>query len=112
MKMNDAPSPIVTTASGFAALGSEQRLAVLIMLVRAGPEGLAIGDLGQRTGITGSTLTHHVKTLTNAGLVRQTRRGRRILCAADFDTVRDLSSFLMSQCCHDSQSPHEDHRHD
>ena len=50
-------------ASTFAALGSEQRLTVLRTLVRAGPEGLSIGDLGARTGITGSTLTHHLKLL-------------------------------------------------
>ena len=38
-------------ASTFAALGSEQRLGVLRTLVRAGPDGLSIGDLGQRSGI-------------------------------------------------------------
>ena len=34
-----------------------------------------IGELGARTGVTGSTLTHHMKILTAAGLVRQADGG-------------------------------------
>lgn len=90
-------------ASTFAALGSEQRLAVLRTLVRAGDEGLTIGELGQRTGVTGSTLTHHMKILMQAGLVTQEKQGRSIICAAvAFDEVRALSEFLLKECCADS----------
>ncbi|MEL7153498.1 MAG: helix-turn-helix domain-containing protein [Pseudomonadota bacterium] len=66
----DSPENIDLTlaASSFAALGSEQRLGVLRTLVRAGPDGLSIGELGKRSGVTGSTLTHHVKLLAQAGL--------------------------------------------
>ena len=100
------------TASAFAALGSEQRLAVLRCLVRAGPEGLTIGDLGHRSGITGSTLTHHVKILAQAGLVSQTRKGRSIICAAaGYGELRALSDFLLSDCCADTACLHEDHGH-
>ncbi len=101
----EIPRPPLDTehaALTFAALGSEQRLAVLRSLVRAGPEGLSIGVLGARCGITGSTLTFHVKTLTQAGLVRQTRAGRRIICAADADAIRTLSEFLLAECCADA----------
>ena len=87
----------------FAALGSEQRLAVLRTLVRAGPEGLSIGTLGARCGITGSTLTFHMKTLAQAGLVRQERAGRRIICAADTAAIRGLSDFLLAECCADQE---------
>lgn len=89
-------------AAAFAALGSEQRLAVLRVLVRAGPEGLPIGELGARSGVTGSTLTHHMKILAAAGLVRQVRDGRRIICiGAAYDEVRALSDFLLNECCAD-----------
>ncbi|TCK98937.1 ArsR family transcriptional regulator [Shimia isoporae] len=99
-------------ASTFAALGSEQRLSVLRCLVRAGSDGLSIGELGQRSGVTGSTLTHHMKILTQAGLVKQQKQGRSIICAAvAYDAVRDLSSFLLKECCADSISPNEDHTH-
>ncbi|MBY5933917.1 helix-turn-helix domain-containing protein [Tateyamaria omphalii] len=109
----ESPSPLDITraAAAFAALGSEQRLSVLRTLVRAGPDGLSIGALGQRTGVTGSTLTHHVKILASAGLVTQARHGRSIICAAvAFGEVQDLADFLLTECCADS--PNSDHDHD
>ncbi len=103
--------PLVELASRFAALGSEQRLSVLLTLVRAGPEGLTIGELGDRTGVTGSTLTHHMRVLSQAGLVTQAKDGRRILSTADIDGVQSLSDFLLSQCCADTDAPNETHEH-
>ncbi|WP_370273999.1 ArsR/SmtB family transcription factor [Pseudooceanicola nitratireducens] len=92
-------------ASTFAALGSEQRLLVLRTLVRAGPAGLTIGALGERTGITGSTLTHHMKILTQAGLVGQEKQGRSIICAAvAYDELHDLAGFLLRECCADADT--------
>lgn len=97
-------------ASTFAALGSEQRLMVLRTLVRAGEVGLSIGQLGERSGVTGSTLTHHMKILAQAGLVTQEKQGRSIICAAvAFDEVRLLSEFLLKECCADA--PNQDHNH-
>lgn len=105
------PLPVEVAASAFAALGSEQRLAVLRTLVRAGPGGLPIGMLGERCGVTGSTLTHHLRVLTGAGLVAQERRGRQIICAAvAYDAVRDLSRFLLRECCADA-APGRCHDH-
>ncbi|WP_299553740.1 helix-turn-helix transcriptional regulator [uncultured Tateyamaria sp.] len=111
MKMESShPLDLTRAAAAFAALGSEQRLSVLRILVRAGPDGLSIGMLGDRSGVTGSTLTHHVKILASAGLVTQARQGRSIICAAvAFDEVQDLSNFLLTECCADT--PHSDHDH-
>jgi len=44
-----------------------------------------------------------------AGLVRQTKEGRSILCTLDFDAVRDLSDYLLTECCADT--PDKDHTH-
>jgi len=118
MKMNhcdtDPDFDVARAASTFAALGSEQRLSVLRTLVRAGPEGLSIGELGVRTGVTGSTLTHHMKILAQAGLVTQRKAGRSIICAAvAYEELRDLSTFLLRECCADVGSiVPEDHHHD
>lgn len=103
---------LARAASTFAALGSEQRLGVLRVLVRAGPEGLPIGELGERSGVTGSTLTHHMRILAAAGLVRQVRDGRRIICiAAAYSEMRAVSDFLLNECCADAAHGHEDHGH-
>ncbi len=97
------PAHVEEIASTFAALGSEQRLGVLRTLVRAGPEGLTIGVLGERSGVTGSTLTHHMRVLSQAGLVRQQKQGRQIICVgAAYDRMQMLSDFLLSECCADS----------
>ena len=101
---------ITRAASTFAALGSEQRLHVLRVLVRAGPEGLTIGELGARSGVTGSTLTHHMKILAAAGLVDQKRQGRKIICVGiDFARIEDIAAFLMKECCADSAKQHAKH---
>ncbi|WGW04370.1 ArsR/SmtB family transcription factor [Tropicibacter oceani] len=116
MKMTDPIPPTLspeTAAAKFAALGSEQRLGVLQALVRAGPEGASMGDLGARCGITGSTLTHHLKILAAAGLVKQTRQGRSIICAgADYAEVQALSQYLLQNCCADATCTHKGHDND
>lgn len=106
----DLTPDIVRAASAFAALGSEQRLTVLGTLVRAGPDGLSMGELGSRSGITGSTLTHHIRILIEAGLVNQAREGRRVICVgADYATVAHLSEFLLRQCCADAGGAENTH---
>ena len=93
-------------ASGFAALGSEQRLLVLRHLVRAGGQGRSIGELGEAVGLSGATLTHHIRALTHAGLVTRKKEGRVIRVAVDYDNVRALSDYLLSECCADSEGGH------
>ena len=99
------PLAVEDAASTFAALGSEQRLAVLSTLVSAGPAGIPSGTLGERSGVTGSTLTHHVRVLTQAGLVHRVKRGRSVICAAAaYPKVRALSAYLLSECCASAES--------
>jgi DNA-binding transcriptional ArsR family regulator len=113
MKINATdPLDLEIAASSFAALGSEQRLTVLRVLVRAGPAGLSIGDLGTRSGVAGSTLTHHMKILSSAGLVSQTRQGRSIICAAvAYDQLHNLADFLVNACCIDASEAEKSHDH-
>lgn len=100
---------IEDAAQAFAALGSEQRLAVLRALVRAGPDGLRVGELKDRTGLAASTLSHHLRFLSQSGLIEQTRRGREIICVgAAYERVGALAAFLVRECCADAP---RDHRH-
>ena len=82
MKMNlTDPLDLETATSSFASLGSEQHLTAKRILVRAGPVRSSIGKIGKRSGVNGSTLTHHMKILSSAGLVAQSHQGRSIICA-------------------------------
>lgn len=88
-------------AAGFAAIGSEARLAVLKTLVRAGDDGLNIGAIQDRTGLPQSTLAHHLKSLVGGGLIRQEKRGREVINHAEYDQLRDLAAYILDECCAD-----------
>jgi ArsR family transcriptional regulator len=90
---------IEEAAQGFAAAGSEPRLAVLLALVRAGEGGLSVGEIQQRLDIPASTLAHHLKFLAAAGLVLQERQGRTIVNRAAYARLQALADFLLQACC-------------
>lgn len=60
-------------------LGHPKRLEIFRLLVRAGHDGLPVGDIQRHLGIPASTLTHHIAQLVSAGLVRQTREGKSVV---------------------------------
>ena len=88
-------------AAGFAAMGSEARLQVLRSLIRAGETGLTVGEIQDRTGIAPSTLAHHLKFLSGAGVILQERAGRTVTNRADFNRLEELAAFILSECCSD-----------
>lgn len=92
---------LVEAAQCFAAIGSEPRLEVLLTLVRAGPDGLNVGDIQKRIDIPASTLTHHLRFLAAAGLIEQTKEGRSIRSLAAFERIEELAAYLMRECCAD-----------
>ncbi len=86
-------------ARSLAALGHETRLAVYRLLVRAGREGLNVGEIGAHLDMAPSTLAHHLRALVDAGLVIQERSGREVINRADYDAMQRTVSFLTSECC-------------
>jgi DNA-binding transcriptional ArsR family regulator len=86
-------------ARGLEALGSETRLKVFRLLVRAGEEGAVVGRLQARLGIPSSTLSHHLAHLVKEGLVTQERRGRSLVCRAGYDKMQGLLDYLVKNCC-------------
>lgn len=85
--------------AALAALGQETRLDIFRLLVRAGPEGVPAGEIGQRLGTVQNTTSAHLKVLSHAGLIRAERDGRTIRYGADMTGFRDLLAFLMEDCC-------------
>jgi ArsR family transcriptional regulator, arsenate/arsenite/antimonite-responsive transcriptional repressor len=82
-----------------AALGHDARLAIFRLLVKAGDEGLRVGDIGQHLGLAPSTLAHHLSALVDAGLVLQEKQGREVFNRVDYPAMRALLGFLSSECC-------------
>ncbi len=89
-------------ARALCALGHEVRLSLYRLLVRAGHDGLNVGEIGVQLGLPSSTLAHHLKTLVQAGLVVQERRGREVINRVDFDTMTRTIGFLTDECCVDA----------
>lgn len=94
---------LTEAAQGFAAIGSEPRLQVLLTLVRAGRAGLTIGQIQERLEIPASTLAHHLRFLHAAGLVRQQKQGRQVHTFPDFDRIELLGAYLLRECCVDQE---------
>ena len=88
-----------SVALSLAALGHDTRLEIFRLLVRAGDNGLNVGEIGQHLNMAASTLAHHLGALVDAGLVIQERRGRQILNRVDYEAMRRTVSFLTSECC-------------
>lgn len=86
-------------ARALAALGHDARLSIFRLLVKAGDDGLRVGEIGEHLGLAASTLAHHLSTLVDAGLVVQDRQGREVFNRVDFPAMRGLVGFLTSECC-------------
>jgi DNA-binding transcriptional ArsR family regulator len=90
---------IQTAAAVLAALAHEGRLAIFRLLVTAGPEGVAAGDIARHVARPPSTTTANLNVLSQAGLITSRREGRSILYRAHYDHMSNLLDFLMQDCC-------------
>ena len=83
------------------SLGNRTRLEIFKLLIRAGQSGTNVGTIQERLDIPGSTLSHHIRQLVDAGLVSQNRDGRTLVCCANFANMNALVGYLMEECCAD-----------
>jgi ArsR family transcriptional regulator, arsenate/arsenite/antimonite-responsive transcriptional repressor len=95
-------------ADAMAALGNRTRLRAFKLLVRAGREGTNVGTLQKHLGIPATTLAHHLATLTQAGLVEQERRGREVICTANYKAVNDVLTYVKAECCAGLENAHDE----
>lgn len=97
---------IDSLAEALRALSHPHRLRIFMRLVRCCPSGAScdppsgeavapcVGDLGADLGIVPSTVSHHMKELRRAGLVRMERRGQLVVCQVDEDMLETLARFF------------------
>jgi len=82
-----------------SALAQEGRFSVFRLLVKAGPDGLAAGDIARKLKTAANTMSAQLLVLSNAGLVRAQRQGRSIIYSVDFEEMSALLLFLTEDCC-------------
>lgn len=85
--------------TALSALAHPARLEAFRLLVRAGPDGMAAGDIARETGSLANTLSANLNILSVAGLVSSQRHGRSIVYSANYERMRGLIAFLMEDCC-------------
>lgn len=85
--------------AGLSALAHGGRLDIFRLLVKAGPGGIAAGEIARRLQVMPNALSANLKVLSHAGLVGSSREGRSIIYTADYAAMSDLLGFLMEDCC-------------
>jgi ArsR family transcriptional regulator len=84
------------------ALSNENRLSIFEYLRRHdlscdGPgEGCSVGDIAQQYDLALSTVSHHLKELKEAGLIKCEQRGQYTYCTINQEKVEELRNFFSS----------------
>jgi DNA-binding transcriptional ArsR family regulator len=94
MKM-DEPQAL----DAFDALSQVTRLRMVRALVKAGPQGMPAGAVGDAVGASSSSASFHLAHLERAGLIQSKREARSIIYSADYAGLSSLVEFLMRDCC-------------
>jgi ArsR family transcriptional regulator len=82
-----------------SALAQEHRLALFRLLVQAGGDGMAAGQVADALSIPNSSLSFHLAHLMRAGLIKQRRDGRSLIYSANYAAMNALVGYLMENCC-------------
>ncbi|MEU2610198.1 metalloregulator ArsR/SmtB family transcription factor [Micromonospora sp. NPDC007271] len=81
-------------APAFKALGDPVRLQLMSMIASAEDGEACVCDLTPAFDLTGPTISHHLKTLREAGLVDAERRGTWVYYRARPQILRQLAALL------------------
>lgn len=81
-------------AAGFSALADPVRLRLLSIIAANGQTGVCVCDLVEPSGRSQPTVSHHLKTLREAGLVTSERRGTWAWYFAEPSRIAALKSAL------------------
>lgn len=106
-------SNLETVALMFKALGDPTRLRIFQILSACAPAvevhesgecqpaggHLTVGEVCCQLGGSASTISHHLRELRLAGLIRTEKRGRSILCTLRPEAVHLLAEFIQAPCC-------------
>jgi ArsR family transcriptional regulator len=88
-----------TATAALAALAQPTRLETFRLLVKHEPDGLPAGEVARQLDIPQNTMSAHLAVLTRAGLAMGERRSRSIIYRADLGRLRDLTLYLVRDCC-------------
>lgn len=82
-----------------AALAQPTRLDAFRLIMKHEPDGLPAGEVARLLDVPQNTMSSHLAVLARAGLISSERHSRSIIYRAEIDRVRELASFLVTDCC-------------
>lgn len=82
-----------------AALAQPTRLQAFRLVMQHEPHGLPAGEVARLLDVPQNTMSTHLAILARAGLISSERQSRSIVYRAEIDTVRQIASFLVNDCC-------------
>ncbi|XAH22671.1 metalloregulator ArsR/SmtB family transcription factor [Xylophilus sp. GW821-FHT01B05] len=88
-----------SAVAALAALAQASRLEVFRCLVLAGPDGMSAGKIAQAMDMPSSSLSFHLRELSQAQLVTSRQDGRFVIYAPNFAAMNELLGFLTENCC-------------
>lgn len=77
----------VALADLFRLLGDPSRLRIVVACLK---KPLAVSDIADRLGLSVSLVSHHLRLLKGARLVKAERQGKQVFYSADDDHVRRM----------------------
>ncbi len=86
-------------AGQLGALGHPLRLQIVRFVVKAGAEGAPAGAIQAALDLPASTLSFHLKRLSQAGLVLTRQEGTFLYYSADYRALFALTEYLWADCC-------------
>ncbi|PZM12120.1 ArsR/SmtB family transcription factor [Rhizobium tubonense] len=89
----------VTAIAALSALAQSTRLDIFRLLVKHEPGGIPSGEIAKLVDVPQNTASAHLATLSRAGLIRGERQSRSIVYRANLDGFRELTLFMIKDCC-------------
>ncbi len=92
--------PMYDTVKLLKALSHEHRLAIFERLRHqdlacdGGEGGCTVGEIAQQFNVSLSTVSHHLKELKEAGLIKCEQRGQHIYCKINEEAVSELRRYF------------------
>ncbi|MFQ5796372.1 MAG: ArsR/SmtB family transcription factor [Candidatus Bipolaricaulia bacterium] len=87
----------------FKALSDENRLAIFQLIreqccypLSEEQLGCCVSDVAEGFDLALSTVSHHLKELKNAGLIKCEKRGQWVYCTANEDVLKQIEEFVQA----------------
>jgi ArsR family transcriptional regulator len=89
----------IAAIDALAALAQGTRLDAYRLLIKHEPHGLPAGEVARLLDVPPNTMSTHLAVLHRAGMISAERHSRSIIYRAELNQVRELTAFLVNDCC-------------